>query len=65
MAKRGRRMEKEIKSILNKIKDIEDKLYELNIEQINKKIDILYSSDILNKKIIKNQEERICNLEKK
>ena len=57
-------MDKEVKNILNKIKNFEDKIYSLDIEQINKKIDILYSSDILSKKIINNHENRITNLEK-
>jgi hypothetical protein len=57
-------MDKEIKSILKKIEELEDTLYGLDINQINKKIDILYSLDILNKKILQEHENRINKLEK-
>lgn len=49
---------KEIKKINKNIKSTNE-----NIKGINDKIDILYSSDILSKKILNNHEHRIYNLE--
>ncbi|MDO5555929.1 MAG: hypothetical protein Q4G09_04660 [Clostridia bacterium] len=50
---------KEVKKVNKNVKKINEE-----ITQINEKIDILYSSDILSKKILNNHEHRIYNLEK-
>ena len=49
---------KEIKKLNKNIKNTNE-----SIKGVNDKIDILYSSDILSKKILNNHEHRIYNLE--
>lgn len=57
---------KSLSEIMNELTKINKNVKKINgeIKQINNKIDILYSSDILSKKILNNHEHRIYNLEK-